>query len=150
MGARLDFDVGACAALSGEAWKAIRSRGIVLTYGSVACDSAGETGAGSLSPPFVWRDLHIYTLSSAYHLLFLTAQWSPYSRETLLWSFTVTAGQGHCDISLLSTFNGLPSLKGCCPSYSSTHLNWFIDLISSSSSFSDEGRLFPIQMQVDL
>ena len=44
MGARLDFDVGASAALGGEAWKAIRSRGIVLTYGSVACDSAGETG----------------------------------------------------------------------------------------------------------
>ena len=44
MGARLDFDVGACATLSGEAWKAIRSTGIVLTYGSVACDSAGETG----------------------------------------------------------------------------------------------------------
>ena len=44
MGACLDFDVGACATLSGEAWKAIRSRGIVLTYGSVACDSAGETG----------------------------------------------------------------------------------------------------------
>ena len=44
MGARLDFDVGACATLGGEAWKAIRSRGIVLTYGSVASDSAGETG----------------------------------------------------------------------------------------------------------
>ena len=44
MGAHLDFDVGACATLSGEAWKAIRLRGIVLTYGSVACDSTGETG----------------------------------------------------------------------------------------------------------
>ena len=44
MGVRLDFDVGASATLSGEAWKAIRSRGIVLTYGSVACDSTGETG----------------------------------------------------------------------------------------------------------
>ena len=44
MGTRLDLDIGACAALSGEAWKAIRSRGIVLTYGSVACDSAGEMG----------------------------------------------------------------------------------------------------------
>ena len=44
MGVRLDFDVGACATLSGEAWKAIRSRGIVLTNGSMACDSAGETG----------------------------------------------------------------------------------------------------------
>ena len=44
MGTCLDFDVGACATLSGKAWKAIRSRGIVLTYGSVACDSVGETG----------------------------------------------------------------------------------------------------------
>ena len=44
MGARLDLDVGASATLGGEAWKAIRSRGIVLTYGSVASDSAGETG----------------------------------------------------------------------------------------------------------
>ena len=44
MGTRLDFDIGACATLGGEAWKAIRSGGIVLTYGSVAGDSAGETG----------------------------------------------------------------------------------------------------------
>ena len=44
MGARLNFDVGACATLSGEAWEAVRTRGVVLTYGSVACDSAGETG----------------------------------------------------------------------------------------------------------
>ena len=44
MGARLDLDVGACATLGGEAWKAIRSGGIVLTYGSVASDSTGETG----------------------------------------------------------------------------------------------------------
>ena len=44
MGARLDFDVGARATLSGEAWEAVRSGRIVLTYGSVASDSAGETG----------------------------------------------------------------------------------------------------------
>ena len=44
MSAHLDFDIGACATLSGEAWKAIRSRGIVLTYGSVAHDSMGEMG----------------------------------------------------------------------------------------------------------
>ena len=44
MSARLDLDVGACAALSGEAWEAVRTRGVVLTYGSVASDSAGETG----------------------------------------------------------------------------------------------------------
>ena len=44
MGARLDFDVGACATLSGEAWEAVRTRGVVLTYGSMASDSAGETG----------------------------------------------------------------------------------------------------------
>ena len=44
MGVCLDFDVGACAALSGKAWKVIRLRGIVLTYGSMACDSVGETG----------------------------------------------------------------------------------------------------------
>ena len=44
MGARLDFDVGTCAAVGGEAWKVIRLRRIVLTYGGVACDSVGETG----------------------------------------------------------------------------------------------------------
>ena len=38
------------------------------------------------------------------------------------------------------------SPKGCCPSYSSTHLNWFI----CSSSFSNQERLFPVQTQVDL
>ena len=44
MGTRLDFDIGACATLSGEAWEVVRTRGIVLTYGSMASDSAGETG----------------------------------------------------------------------------------------------------------
>ena len=44
MGACLDLDIGACATLSGEAWEAVRTRGVVLTYGSMASDSAGETG----------------------------------------------------------------------------------------------------------
>ena len=44
MGMCLDFDFGACAALSGKAWKAIRSRRIVLTYGSMTCDSTGKVG----------------------------------------------------------------------------------------------------------
>ena len=44
MGARLDFDVGASAAVGGKAWKAVRPRRVVLTYGSVAGNSAGEAG----------------------------------------------------------------------------------------------------------
>ena len=44
MGACLDLDIGACATLSGEAWEVVRTRGVVLTYGSVAGDSVGETG----------------------------------------------------------------------------------------------------------
>ena len=39
VGTCLDVDIGACTTVGGEAWEVVRSRGIILTYGSMACDS---------------------------------------------------------------------------------------------------------------
>ena len=44
MGTSLDINVRASAASCGKTWEAVRSRRVILTYGSVACDRVGQAG----------------------------------------------------------------------------------------------------------